>query len=154
MAKQIDFATGRGNTMTGHPRKVHSLIKWSFSKEGQFKLNSDGASKVNLGEGGCGRGNHQGCYKFQDHWLWSSCILAFVLQSNFGVSFTVVAAGNKSIHCLIVESDSSTIITIFMKGHKNASRNKFFHRIFSWMDRDWAIRYLILFAKELFVQTG
>lgn len=40
--------------LDGSPRRGTTFIKWLFPPEGWFKLNSDGASKGNPGDAGCG----------------------------------------------------------------------------------------------------
>lgn len=107
-------------------------IRWIFPQAGWFKLNVDGASKGNPGVPGRG-----GLIKDETgYWVAGfehnmGLCTAFMAEL-WGVLKGLEMVRNRGIQNLVVESDSTAMITTIQNSIHGAPRNKLLRRILQW----------------------
>lgn len=124
-------------------------IRWSFPHTGWVKLNSNGASKGNPGDGGCGGLIHDEI----DKWLRGyTCHIGTCNAYNaefWGILIDLNLAWNSRFCHIIVESDSMSIINVLSQNHQNVDNSCLLRRVKKLYVSNGKLPFATLFARAM-----
>lgn len=122
-------------------KRVIKIVKWIFPTEGWCKLNTNGASKGNPGQAGCGDLIRDASGAWIAGFAMNIVIYTAFVAELWGVLKDMEVAWNIGIRKIIIESDSTSVINFLRQGKVTTSSNKFFKRIFYWQKKEWEVTY-------------